>query len=56
MVVKNPGYVTRWVEDADFKVRVAEQNNDDGSADILLRKMKILHGKKYFPGMPKIIL
>ncbi|MEQ8169207.1 MAG: S9 family peptidase [Candidatus Eremiobacterota bacterium] len=48
MVVKNPGHVTRWVEDADFKVRVAEQNNDDGSADILLRKDENSSWEKIF--------
>ncbi len=38
MVAKNPGHVAGWLQDSCFKVRLAQKNNDDGSADILLRK------------------
>jgi dipeptidyl aminopeptidase/acylaminoacyl peptidase len=38
MAAKNPGNVSGWLEDSDFKVRLAEKSTDDGSAEILLRK------------------
>ena len=40
MVAKNPGNVTRWLNDTDFNIRAAVTGREDGSSDLLIRKDK----------------
>ncbi len=40
LVVKNPGNVTVWLNDADFNIRAALSRRTDGSSDLLIKKDK----------------